>query len=74
MECMKSIYHILIEKLRKQKRLTMVTVCMPDGTVTKTLEAPTGEHARLERNEDGSLCLREPFERQEGLSPWATEK
>ena len=67
MECMKSIYHILIEKLRKQKRLTMVTVCMPDGTVTKTLEAPTGEHARLERNEDGSLCLREPFERQERL-------
>lgn len=67
MECMKSIYHILIEKLRNQKRLMMVTVCEADGTVRKTLEAPTDDAVQLEWNADGSLCLREPFERQERL-------
>lgn len=76
MECMKSIYHTLIEKLRKRKRLAMQTVCAPDGSVTKTLAAPedaAGECAcrencvQLERNVDGSLCLYEPFERQERL-------
>ena len=33
----------------------------------KTLEAPTDDAVQLEWNADGSLCLREPFERQERL-------
>ena len=76
MECMKSIYHILIEKLRKQKRLAMLTVCAADGSVTKQLAALDDAAAalacrenclQLEQKRDGGLCLYEPFERQERL-------
>lgn len=67
MECMKSIYHILVEKLRKQKSIMMVTACAPDGSVVKTLEAPQWNdegRIRLLQDGQGGLKLYERFARR----------
>lgn len=66
MECTKRIYHILLEKLRRRKRIALVTECAPDGSVVKRLAEPgeaPGECACREnrmvwmREEGGALRL-----------------
>ena len=72
MECTKRIYHILLEKLRRRKRIALATECAPDGSVVKRLAEPgeaPGECACREnrmvwmREEGGALRLYEPYTR-----------
>ena len=61
MECTKRIYHILLEKLRRRKRIALATECAPDGSVVKRLSEPgeaPGERACLVgRNGSGKSTL-----------------
>ena len=76
MECMKSIYHILIERLRKQRFVAMRTEYKKDGSVEKKLadaDDPFGQAAcqenrvLLQHEPDGGFLLCEPFERPQRL-------
>ncbi len=76
MECMKSIYHLLIERLRKQRFAAMLTYYKRDGSIEKKLADaadPLGNAAcqknrtLLQSTPDGSICLCEPFERPQRL-------
>ncbi len=76
MECMKSIYHILIERLRKQRFVAMRTEYKKDGSIEKKLadaDDPLGKAAcqenrvLLQDTPGGGFLLCEPFERPQRL-------
>lgn len=68
MECVKIGYHILLERLRRHKHLTLVSAFAPDGSVSRTIVPEDGAGGvRLLRQENGRVTLCEPFARPQRL-------